>query len=120
MNHAACYLVLCALAGTFLCAACGCGPARQPSGHGTPAVPGGDAVASPAVRGPAVTIEGGGPSDLDNPRVIPSGVLDLGVHDLAAGKHKLTLEITGANEKALKAYMAGVDYVKLDPANRRS
>jgi hypothetical protein len=53
MNHAACYLVLCALAGTFLCAACGCGPARQ-----------GDAVASPVVRGPAVTIEGAGPREI--------------------------------------------------------
>jgi len=27
------------------------GPARQPSGHGTPAVPGGDAVASPTAGG---------------------------------------------------------------------
>jgi hypothetical protein len=26
----------------------------------------------------------------------------------------LTVEITGANEKAIKAYMAGVDYVRLD------
>ncbi|MBE3096703.1 MAG: DUF2961 domain-containing protein [Planctomycetes bacterium] len=58
----------------------------------------------------------GGPVDLYNPNVIPSGVLDLGVHDLAAGKHKLTLEITGANEKAVKSYMAGVDYVRLEPA----
>jgi len=58
----------------------------------------------------------GAPVDLYNPNVIPSGVLDLGVHDLASGKHKLTLEITGANEKAVKSYMAGVDYVRLEPA----
>jgi hypothetical protein len=58
----------------------------------------------------------GGPIDLYNPDVVPTGVIDLGVHDLAAGKHKLTVEITGANEKALKAYMAGVDYVRLEPA----
>jgi len=59
----------------------------------------------------------GSPIDLYNPAVVPTGVVDLGVHELAAGKHKLTLEITGANEKALKAYMAGVDYVRLEPAN---
>jgi len=59
----------------------------------------------------------GGPIDLYNPEVVPTGVIDLGVHDLGAGKHKLTVEITGANEKAIKAYMAGVDYVRLEPAN---
>jgi hypothetical protein len=58
----------------------------------------------------------GGPVDLYSPEVVPSGPLDLGQHDLAAGRHKLTLEITGANPKAVKSYMAGVDYVKLDPA----
>jgi len=26
----------------------------------------------------------------------------------------LTLEITGANEKAVKSFMAGLDYVKLE------
>jgi hypothetical protein len=58
----------------------------------------------------------GAPFDGYNPEVVPSGPLDLGVHDLAAGKHKLTLEITGANPAAVKSYMAGVDYMKLDPA----
>ena len=57
----------------------------------------------------------GGPIDLYNPEVIPTGALDLGTHELTAGKHKFTVEITGANEKAVKSYMAGVDYVKLDP-----
>ena len=56
----------------------------------------------------------GDPVDLYNPDVVPTGPMDLGVHDLAAGQCKLTVEITGANAKALKAYMAGVDYVKLD------
>jgi hypothetical protein len=28
----------------------------------------------------------------------------------------LTVEITGANEKAIKAYIAGIDYVRLEPA----
>jgi hypothetical protein len=58
----------------------------------------------------------GGPIDLYNPEVVPTGVLDLGVHDLTKGEHKLTLEITGANDKADKAYMAGLDYIKLEPA----
>ena len=58
----------------------------------------------------------GEPIDLYNPSVIPSGVIDLGVHDLAKGQSRLTIEIVGANPKADKAYMAGLDYVKLDPA----
>ena len=57
----------------------------------------------------------GGPFDLFNDGVIPTGPLNLGTHDLEAGKHKLTIQITGANEKAVKAYMAGLDYVKLEP-----
>ncbi len=58
----------------------------------------------------------GGPVDLYHSSVVPTGVLDLGLHDLQAGEHRLTLEITGANARAIKAYMAGLDYVKLDPA----
>jgi len=56
----------------------------------------------------------GEPIDLYNPQVVATGVLDLGAHDLAAGRHTMTLEIVGANEKAVKAYMAGVDYVRLE------
>jgi hypothetical protein len=57
----------------------------------------------------------GGPIDLYNQGVIPTGPLDLGTYDLTKGSHRLTLEIVGANEKAVKAYMAGLDYVKLEP-----
>ena len=46
---------------------------------------------------------------------MPTGPLDLGAHELTAGEHKLTVEITGANRKAVKAYMVGLDYVKLEP-----
>jgi hypothetical protein len=56
----------------------------------------------------------GGPIDGYNPVVIPSGPLDLGTHELNKGDHPLTLEIVGANDKAAKAYMAGLDYVKLE------
>ncbi len=39
----------------------------------------------------------------------------MGEHDLTAGEHKLTVEIVGAREAAIKSYMFGLDYVKLDP-----
>ena len=58
----------------------------------------------------------GDPIDLYHPSVIPTGLQSLGVHDLTAGEHKLTVEITGANEKAIKSYMFGLDYLKLEPA----
>lgn len=57
----------------------------------------------------------GNPVDLYDPSVVPTGALDMGAHLLSAGEHNLTLEITGANPKAVQAYMAGVDYVLLSP-----
>jgi hypothetical protein len=54
--------------------------------------------------------------DLYNPAVIHSGPIALGVHDLTQGQHKLTVEILGANPKAKKAYMFGIDRVDLKPA----
>jgi hypothetical protein len=56
----------------------------------------------------------GDPIDLYNAEVVPTAVLSWGTHELTAGKHKLTFEITGANEKAVKAHMVGLDYVKLE------
>jgi hypothetical protein len=55
----------------------------------------------------------GGPIDLYNPRVIASGPIALGVCDLSAGVHKLTVEIVGANAKAVKSYMFGIDRVEM-------
>jgi hypothetical protein len=55
----------------------------------------------------------GGPIDLYNDGVIPSGPVSLGVRKLSQGTHKLTAEIVGANEKAVKAYMFGLDEVVL-------
>jgi hypothetical protein len=60
----------------------------------------------------------GDPVDLYNPDVIPTGEIDLGKHKLDVRVHKLTVEITGANPKAEPAYMAGIDYVKLDPVTK--
>ncbi|MDD5522126.1 MAG: DUF2961 domain-containing protein [Kiritimatiellae bacterium] len=51
--------------------------------------------------------------DLYNQEVVPSGQMDMGIHDLPAGEHKLTVEIVGANEKAVRAHMFGLDYVVL-------
>ncbi|MEX2213821.1 MAG: PVC-type heme-binding CxxCH protein [Phycisphaeraceae bacterium] len=56
----------------------------------------------------------GDPIDCYNNGVITTGVLKLDALELKAGEHRLTIEITGANAKAAKAYMVGVDYVRLE------
>lgn len=58
----------------------------------------------------------GGALDFYHGSVIPTGPMPMGSHELASGDHKLTVEIVGANEKALKQYMFALDYVKLDEA----
>ncbi|MGD0091501.1 MAG: DUF2961 domain-containing protein [Planctomycetota bacterium] len=56
----------------------------------------------------------GEPQDLYNPQVIPSGALTLGKRELTAGEHKLTIEVTGGNEKTAPGkWFFGLDYVKL-------
>lgn len=57
----------------------------------------------------------GKPVDLFHSSVIPTGLLDFGAHRLSAGDHTLAVEIVGANEKAIKSYMFGLDYVTLTP-----
>ncbi|MCJ7674346.1 MAG: DUF2961 domain-containing protein [Sedimentisphaerales bacterium] len=56
----------------------------------------------------------GEPIDLYNDGVVATGVLNMGVHELDKGEHKLTVQITGANEKAVKSYMFGLDYLLLE------
>ena len=56
----------------------------------------------------------GKPIDLFNNGVIATGALDMGIHELDEGEHKLRVEIVGANEKAVKNYMLGLDYLKLE------
>lgn len=56
----------------------------------------------------------GEPRDMYQASVVPSGPIDLGTHDLTVGTHELQVEITGANEKAVKSYMFGLDYLKLE------
>ena len=58
----------------------------------------------------------GEPMDLFNNGVITTGEIVLGHVELTAGRHLLSLEITGANPKAEPRHMVGVDYVRLEPA----
>jgi len=55
-----------------------------------------------------------GPIDLYNDGVVTTGILDMGVHELTRGGHILQIEIVGANEKAVKGYMVGLDCVTLE------
>lgn len=58
----------------------------------------------------------GAPLDLFNhPDVVTTGVIQLGRHHLVAGPHKLSIEIVGSNPAAAKAYLAGLDYLRLMP-----
>ncbi len=51
--------------------------------------------------------------DLFGSRVSATNQLVLGERELTAGEHRLTVEITGANPEAVKAYMFGLDYLWL-------
>jgi len=55
--------------------------------------------------------------DLYSPDVVPTGELEFGTVNLTAGDHKLTVEVKGANENAVKGFMFGLDYLKLTPVN---
>jgi hypothetical protein len=55
------------------------------------------------------------PIDLYNADgVIATKKIDLGKFNLTKGKHQLEVEIVGANPAAIKRYMVGIDYVKID------
>ncbi len=56
----------------------------------------------------------GQPFDGFNDEVAPSGEIKLGIRELSAGEHKLTLEFTGKNPAA-SGFFAGLDYLKLVP-----
>ena len=58
----------------------------------------------------------GEPIDLYHDGVKPSEERTLGTFDLAAGQNKLTVEIVGANEKAVRSCMFGLDYLRLEAA----
>ena len=60
-------------------------------------------------------------SDLDAPidfydaKVVSTGPLFLGEVDLEPGQRRLGVRIVGANPKAIKSYMFGLDWVRLIP-----
>jgi putative membrane-bound dehydrogenase-like protein len=56
----------------------------------------------------------------NNPDVITTGVLSFGMNELAAGNHRITFEIVGANPEGVKAYMLAVDYIRLVPTQKNS
>ncbi|MBN1124003.1 MAG: DUF2961 domain-containing protein, partial [Sedimentisphaerales bacterium] len=56
----------------------------------------------------------GGPIDCFEGAVVHTPEMSLGKFPLEKGRHKLTAKILGCNEKAVKGYMFGLDYVKLD------
>jgi hypothetical protein len=57
----------------------------------------------------------GMPVDLCGEKVSLAEPVALGSFDLPAGEQKLTVKITGANERAEKAYMFGIDQIILTP-----
>jgi hypothetical protein len=59
----------------------------------------------------------GEPLDLYHAWVIATGDVDLGTRQLNEGEHKLTVECTGANAKAIQSHMFGLDYLKLVEAS---
>ncbi|MGE5611293.1 MAG: glycoside hydrolase family 172 protein [Bacillota bacterium] len=57
----------------------------------------------------------GQPIDFYNDGVVPTKELDLGTFDLKEGQNQLSVTVVGANEKAVKSYMFGLDYLLLKP-----
>lgn len=55
----------------------------------------------------------GAPIDFYNPQVTPSKEIDLGVLELRGGDNELSVTVDGANPAAVKSYMFGLDYLKL-------
>ena len=51
----------------------------------------------------------------DYPDVRTTGLLKFGNRVLKAGQHRLLIELTGANDSAVKAYMVGIDCLVLQP-----
>ncbi|MBN2505840.1 MAG: DUF2961 domain-containing protein [Verrucomicrobia bacterium] len=57
----------------------------------------------------------GAPIDFYHPDVRPTKETDLGAWELNAGDNELRVTVTGANPKAIRSYMFGLDYVRLKP-----
>ncbi|MBN2216103.1 MAG: DUF2961 domain-containing protein [Pirellulales bacterium] len=57
----------------------------------------------------------GEPVDFYNPSVDLADPVVLSPLDLTKGRHTLTIEVVGANDKATKDYMVGIDQIHLNP-----
>jgi hypothetical protein len=55
------------------------------------------------------------PINLFNDGVVNTPPMSLGAHELKAGQNLLTIQIIGADPKAVKVYMFGLDYIALIP-----
>lgn len=60
----------------------------------------------------------GKPIDLYDANVITTGVIKFPGLKLESGKHELKVQIVGANPKAVKAYLFGLDYFQLKPTKK--
>jgi len=56
------------------------------------------------------------PLDFYHPEVRPMNEVLLGDFELKAADNELVVTVVGANEKAEKSYMFGLDYLRLTPA----
>src|SRR5262249_29699554 len=65
-------------------------------------------------------MKAGKPIDLYDPEVVPTEPISLGTHKLTKGNHSLGVEIVGANAKAVKAYMVGIDYLVFRPSDPKA
>ncbi|OYP38846.1 FG-GAP repeat domain-containing protein [Rhodopirellula sp. MGV] len=61
----------------------------------------------------------GEPIDLFDANVVTSGLVTLGTVEIENDRpHTVTVQIVGANPKAAKAWMFGLDYIKLTPTKK--
>ncbi len=58
----------------------------------------------------------GDPIDFFNDGVEPTGEVDLGTFELKEGDNQFSATMVGANVRAVKSYMFGLDYLLLKPA----
>ena len=57
----------------------------------------------------------GAPADFYEPEVRATSERLLGEFELKAGDNEFSVTVVGANEKAVKSYMFGLDYLLLKP-----
>jgi hypothetical protein len=58
----------------------------------------------------------GEPIDFFNDGIKLTSEIELGTFELNKGENHIIADVIGANEKAVKKYMFGLDYIRLDPA----